>query len=257
VSPVEAPSRQRLNRYLAGRGVASRRGADLLIEAGRVAVNGRTAALGTLVDPVRDGVAVDGRPVPPALELRTLMLNKPVGVVSTRRDPAGRPTVLDLVEDATGLFPVGRLDTDSRGLLLLTTDGELALRLTHPRHGVRKRYQVAVRGRVRAAALRTLLSGVHLEDGPARALAASVTGERRGDTLLEVEMGEGRRREVRRLCAAAGLVVTDLQRVGFGPLRLGRLAEGTSRRLRPAEEDELRAATGLDAPGAPGGGPAA
>ena len=176
------------------------------------------------------------------------MLNKPMGVVSTRRDPGGRPTVLDLLEDATGLFPVGRLDADSRGLLLLTTDGELSLRLTHPRHGIRKRYLVAVRGRVPSGALRTLRAGVQLEDGPARALSASVTGERRGDTLVEVEMGEGRRREVRRLCAAAGLVVTDLQRVGFGPLQLGRLAEGASRRLRPAEEAELRVATGLAEP---------
>ncbi len=246
MSAAELPAPQRLNRYLAGRGVASRRGADLLIEAGRVAVNGRRAALGMLVDPVRDGVAVDGRPVPPALEYRTVMLNKPVGVVSTRSDPGGRPTVLDLVEDSAGLFPVGRLDTDSRGLLLLTTDGDLSLRLTHPRYGIRKRYAVSVRGRVPRAALRTLLAGVRLDDGPARALAAEVvTGDHRDTTLLELEMGEGRRREVRRLCAAAGLVVTDLRRVGFGPLRLGRLAEGTSRRLRPAEEAELRAVTGL------------
>ena len=157
MSFAQSPAPQRLNRYLAGRGVASRRGADLLIEAGRVAVNGRRAALGMLVDPVRDGVAVDGRPVPSELEYRTLMLNKPVGVVSTRSDPGGRPTVLDLVEDSAGLFPVGRLDTDSRGLLLLTTDGDLALRLTHPRYGIRKRYAVAVRGRVPRAALRTLL----------------------------------------------------------------------------------------------------
>jgi pseudouridine synthase len=252
MSSAQSPAPQRLNRYLAGRGVASRRGADLLIEAGRVAVNGRRAALGMLVDPVRDGVAVDGRPVPPELEYRTLMLNKPVGVVSTRSDPGGRPTVLDLVEDSAGLFPVGRLDTDSRGLLLLTTDGDLALRLTHPRYGIRKHYAVAVRGRVPRAALRTLLAGVRLDDGPARALAAVVTGDHRDGTLLELEMGEGRRREVRRLCAAAGLVVTDLQRVGFGPLRLGRLAEGTSRRLRPAEEAELRAATGLLAPSGAG-----
>ncbi len=245
-APAAERSRQRLNRYLAGRGVASRRGADLLIEAGRVAVNGRVAALGTLVDPALDGVSVDGRPVPQEVERRTVMVNKPVGVVSTRRDPGGRPTVLDLVEDATGLFPVGRLDVDSRGLLLLTSDGELALRLTHPRHGIRKLYRVAVRGRVSYAALRTLRSGVVLEDGPARALSAAMVDDRRGDTVVEVEMGEGRRREVRRLCAAAGLAVTDLQRVGFGPLRLGRLAEGMSRRLRPAEVAELRAATGLD-----------
>ena len=247
-----AASAIRLNRYLAGRGLASRRGADALIDAGRVAVNGRVARLGQVVDPVGDEVAVDGRPVPAEVPHRTLLLNKPVGVVSTRRDPAGRPTVLDLVEDPTGLFPVGRLDADSRGLLLLTTDGELALRLTHPRHGVRKRYRVRVRGRAGPAALRTLTVGVALDDGPARALTALLVEERQGDSLLEVEMGEGRRREVRRLCAAAGLAVTDLQRVGLGPLRLGRLAEGASRRLRPAEEAALRAAVGLVVAGPPG-----
>jgi pseudouridine synthase len=256
VSPTgAAASGVRLNRYLAGRGVASRRGADVLIDAGRVAVNGRIATVGQVVDPVRDRVAVDGRAVPPEVGRRTLVLNKPVGVVSTRRDPAGRPTVMDLVDDPTGLFPVGRLDTDSRGLLLLTTDGELALRLTHPRYGVGKRYRVTVRGRAGAAALRTLTAGVSLDDGPARALAARLVDERHGDSLLEMEMGEGRRREVRRLCAAAGLVVTDLQRIGLGPLRLGRLAEGASRRLRTVEEAALREAVGL--PAATGAGPVA
>lgn len=240
-----ATSGVRLNRYLAGRGVASRRGADLLIDAGRVAVNGRRATVGQVVDPARDRVAVDGRPVPPEVARRTLLLHKPAGVVSTRHDPGGRPTVMDLVEDPTGLFPVGRLDTDSRGLLLLTTDGELALRLTHPRHGVVKLYRVRVRGHAGPAALRTLTAGVMLDDSPARARSVRLIDERHGDSLIEVEMGEGRRREVRRLCAAAGLPVLDLQRIGLGPLRLGRLAEGASRRLRAAEEVALREAAGL------------
>lgn len=235
----------RLNRYLAARGVASRRGADALVIAGRVSVNGRAAQPGQVVDEMRDSVTIDGRPVPLPLPLRTLIVNKPRGVVSTRRDPQGRPTVLDLVDDPAGLFPVGRLDVDSRGLLLLTTDGDLALRLTHPRHGIVKRYRVTAHGHVPDRVLRAMKHGLELDDGPARAVGARRVDVRHGDDIVEIAMAEGRKREVRRLCSAAGVTVADLQRVAIGPLELGRLREGTSRPLRPAEARQLYAAVGL------------
>lgn len=239
---------ERLNRYLARHGVASRRGADQLIEQGRVHVNGAPAALGTPVDPQHDVVTVDGRPVGAPLPLRTLMLNKPAGMVSTRTDPQGRPIVLDLVDDPRGLSPVGRLDADSRGLLLLTSDGDLALRLTHPRYGVTKLYRVSVDGHAGAAALRTVTTGVELEDGHARALDARTVATHRGGDVVEVTMAEGRKREVRRLFAAAGLRVTDLCRTAVGPLHLGHLREGQARPLTTAELRHLYEAVGLAPP---------
>jgi len=239
---------ERLNRYLARHGVASRRGADALVEQGRVQLNGVPAVVGSLVDPA-DAVTVDGRPVGAAVPLRTLMLNKPAGVVSTRTDPQGRPAVLQLVDDPHGLYPVGRLDADSRGLLLLTSDGDLALRLTHPRYGVTKVYRATVHGHARAAALRRIVEGVHLDDGPARALEAHAAGTTRTGDVVEVTMAEGRKREVRRLFAAAGLRVTDLCRVAIGPVHLGHLREGQARPLTPAELRALYEAAGLAAPG--------
>jgi pseudouridine synthase len=244
--PTTAP--ERLNRYLARRGIASRRAADALIEQGRVEVNGAPTRLGTLVDPSADRVTVDGQPVGEPVALRTLVLNKPTGVVSTRSDPQGRTTVLDLVDDARGLAPVGRLDADSRGLLLLSSDGALALRVTHPRHGITKLYRATVDGHAPAAALRRIQEGVSLEDGPARALEAhTVTTSRYGD-VVEVLMAEGRKREVRRLFAAAGMRVVDLCRTAVGPVQLGRLHEGQARPLNAVEERALYEAVGLEPP---------
>lgn len=240
---------ERLNHYLARHGVASRRGADALIEQGRVQLNGRPTRLGTLVEPAADHVTVDGRPIGEPVPLRTLVLNKPTGVVSTRRDPQGRPTVLDLVDDPRGLSPVGRLDSDSRGLLLLSSDGDLALRVTHPRHGITKRYRATVTPHATTAALRRITGGVALDDGDARALEAHLAGQdRRGNDVVEVVMAEGRKREVRRLFAAAGLRVVDLVRVAVGPVRLGRLKEGHARPLTHAEERALYEAVGLPPP---------
>ena len=238
-------TRERLNRFLARRGVASRRGADSLIGAGRVTVNGSHVELGTTVDPVHDLVQVDGHPIAAAQRVETLMLNKPAGVVSTVRDPQGRPTVMSLVpQPAPGLVPVGRLDADSRGLLLLSSDGELAHRLTHPSHGVAKRYRLVLDRDVSGAELRRLLGGVELEDGLARALAVRRASTAR-DSILDVTMGEGRKRELRRLCAAIGAGVLDLVRIGFGSLRLGGLEEGRARILTPGELEALYGSVGL------------
>lgn len=235
---AEAP--ERLNRFLARRGVASRRAADALIAAGRVTVNGRPGQVGAQVSPSRDRVCVDDVDVRPETS-QTLLLNKPPGVVSTRRDPGGRPTVMDLVPDVPGLVPVGRLDADSRGLLLLTTDGDLAHRVAHPRHGVRKRYLVRLAARATDAQLGGLLAGITLEDGRAHAVAA----RRAGHAAIEVAMAEGRKREVRRMCAALGMEVRDLVRTAIGPLELGDLPEGDSRPVTADEEARLRAAVGL------------
>lgn len=228
-----APPPVRLAKYLAHAGVASRRAAEKLIADGRVAVGGETVR-----DPARDvdegdAVSVDGEPLAGPEPRVVYALNKPVGVVSTARDPHGRPTVTELV-DAHGLrlYPVGRLDADSGGLILLTNDGELANRLTHPRYEVPKTYRVRVgSGPVGDHALRALQDGVELDDGAtARALV-----RRLGPNELEVTISEGRNRQVRRMCEAVGHPVLALTRVAFGPLRLGRLAPGSHRRLSARE----------------------
>jgi 23S rRNA pseudouridine2605 synthase len=229
----------RLARYIAHAGVASRRSAEALIKAGRVTVAGVT-----VTDPARDvdeqsAVAVDGRALTGPEPRVLYAVNKPVGVVSTARDTHGRPTVLGLVS-APGLrlYPVGRLDADSSGLILLTNDGELANRLTHPRFEVPKTYIATVAaGPVGERALAALRRGVELEDGPtAPAAARRISAEE-----IELTIHEGRNRQVRRMCAAVGHPVTDLRRVGFGPLRLDGLKAGSSRRLDAAEIERLRA----------------
>jgi 23S rRNA pseudouridine2605 synthase len=252
----------RLNRYLARRGIASRRGADLLIRSGRVTVNGVPATVGSSVEPERDRIVFDRRRVAAETERVTLLLNKPAGVVSTARDERGRTTVLDLVAEpgraqpsrhvppaapVPGLVPVGRLDAGSRGLLLLSNDGELVHRLSHPRYGVRKLYRVSLDRAVSEGQLRRLVEGLRLEDGWARAHSARLAGDDRHD-VVEVEMEEGRKHEVRRLFAALGLEVTDLRRVGVGPLGLGRIPEGRWRRLTEPELAALHAAVGLPPP---------
>jgi 23S rRNA pseudouridine2605 synthase len=190
-------------------------------------------------------VSVDGRRIPARAVSVTVVLNKPVGVVTTRSDPYQRRTVMDLIEPVPGLVPVGRLDADSRGLLVLTTDGDLAHAVSHPRHGVTKRYLATLDRAISANELEQLTAGVDLEDGPARALAARPSGS---DSVVEVVMTEGRKREVRRLFAAIGYEVRDLVRVAVGPLELGALADGEARTLRPAELSSLRVAAGLAAP---------
>jgi 23S rRNA pseudouridine2605 synthase len=232
---------ERLNRFLARRGVASRRNADELIAAGRVSVNGGAARLGDKVDSNTDIVELDGAPITAQLPTAaTLALNKPAGVVTTMRDPQGRPTVRDLVPRIPGLVPIGRLDADSRGLLLLSSDGELAHRIAHPRHGVPKTYRVVPAHRLSDTQISGMLGGVILSDGAARALEV----RRAGGNALDVVVGEGRKRMVRRLVAAVGGEVVDLCRTAVGPITLGDLAEGASRSLDTAEVAMLRDSVG-------------
>jgi 23S rRNA pseudouridine2605 synthase len=229
----------RLVKYLAHAGVASRRGAEPIIAAGRVSVDGETVR-----DPAFDvhygaSVTFDGRVLSGPEPRVVFALHKPLGVVSSARDTHGRTTVVELV-DAPGLrlYPVGRLDADSSGLMLLTNDGELANRLTHPRFEVAKTYRVRLGGgRVGERALQRLRSGVQLEDGPtAPAQVRRVRGN-----VIELTIREGRKRQVRRMCESVGHPVLELQRVAFGPLRLAAMREGSHRRLRPAEVERLRA----------------
>lgn len=232
----------RLAKYLAHAGVASRRAAEGLIAAGRVSVAGEI-----VTDPARDvdeqaQVSVDGRPLHGPEPRVLYAVNKPVGVLSTARDTHGRPTVLDLVgEQRLRLYPVGRLDADSSGLILLTNDGELANRLTHPSFEVPKTYRAKLGGSpVGERALERLRAGVELEDGrTAPALVRRVPGDLRSANVIELTIHEGRNRQVRRMCAAVGHAVVELERIGFGPLRLDGLPSGAHRRLSAAETRRL------------------
>lgn len=213
---------------------------------GRVTVNGEVVtAMGSLVDPVRDKVEVDGRRVRPPTGNVYVMLNKPVGVVSTARDPEGRQTVLDLVPSHRRLFPVGRLDYDSAGLILLTDDGELSLRLTHPRYGIERTYLVDVQGDVTPDKTQALRAGVRLEDGVTAPARVKVLKRSRGGGVLELTLSEGRNREVRRMCGAVGLRVTSLVRTRFGPLEVKGLRPGAHRLLNADEIAAVREAVAL------------
>jgi 23S rRNA pseudouridine2605 synthase len=235
---------ERLGRWLARQGIASRRGADELLRQGRVRVNLVPAPpSGQLIDPDRDLIEVDGRRIESDRgPLRYLALNKPAGVVSTVRDPGGRPTVLDLVPDGAGLFPVGRLDRDSRGLLFLTDDGELSQRLTHPRYGAPKTYRVRLAQPISRRQLQELREGPMLEDGPTH--PTEVRPEARGEVLF-VTLREGRNRELRRMLERVGSTVLDLERVEFAGIRLGTLPPGAVRELSRPEVGRLRREAGL------------
>ncbi len=239
---------ERLQKVMAAAGIASRRASEVLISEGRVTVNGAVAALGDKVDPAVDVVEVDGERVVVDTTLRYLMLNKPRGVVSTTHDPQGRPTVMDLVNLDERLYPVGRLDQDTEGLLLLTNDGELANRLLHPSFEVERTYLALVPGPLRRDVLRQLADGVELDDGPARPRRVRVVEEHHGKALVELVMTEGRKREVRRMLAAVGAPVERLARVGFGGVELGDLRQGKWRFLDRPEIAGLHAATGAAVP---------
>lgn len=238
---------ERLHKYLSRAGVASRRRCEELIAAGRVTVNGEVVSLlGSKVDPEHDRVEVDGQPVSLPRQHTYWLLNKPAGYVSTVHDPQGRPTVVDLLNQTQRLYPVGRLDQDSEGLLLLTDDGELTQRLTHPSFEHEKEYQVLVRGRPTGQVLERLQAGVPLEDGLTSAANVDVVRTEQGGTWLRFVIHEGRKRQLRRMCDAVGHPVERLIRVRMGPLTLGKLASGQYRRLTAQEQTQLRQAVGLE-----------
>jgi 23S rRNA pseudouridine2605 synthase len=242
-------SRLRLNKILARAGLTSRRGADQAVLEGRVAVNGVvTREPGTLADPVADRITLDGRTIPETEAPRYLALNKPPGVVTTVRDPHGRPVVTDLLppDVRERVYPVGRLDADVEGLLLLTNDGVLTHRLLHPRYGITRVYEAEVAGRVAEADVPRWRRGVTLDDGPAVPLGVELLRSASAASVLRLSFTEGRKHEVKRYCDALGHRVRRLRRVAFGPLRLGTLPLGACRALTPPEVAALRraAATG-------------
>jgi 23S rRNA pseudouridine2605 synthase len=268
---------QRLQKYLADAGVASRRKSEIIIAEGRVAVNGQTVTLpGTKIDPSKDVVLLDGKPLDSACTLTYIMLHKPEGFVTTLSDPQGRPVVMDLLRknlkadvssvhpqkngkfDASAsinitaalpenlrLFPVGRLDYDSSGLLLLTNDGALAQALTHPRHAVRKKYAARLQGVPDQAALRSFRAGIILDGRRTARCGITVTRAINGKdakdafTLAYITLSEGRNRQVRKMCEAIGHPVLSLKRVAVGPLQLGKLPRGAWRYLTEAEKESL------------------
>jgi pseudouridine synthase len=227
--------RPRLQKVLAAAGIASRRASEDLIRDGRVTVNGEVATLGMRVDPANDRLEVDGERVNVDQDRHYVMLNKPAGVVSTADDPEGRPTVMDLVNLPVRLFPVGRLDIDSEGLLLLTNDGELTHALLHPSFEVERTYVGLVDGGVSNTKLEELRAGVELEDGPAVPKRVRILGSEKDQTLLEIVVTEGRNREVRRIVGGVGLFLRRLARVAYGGVELGELRQGKWRPLTTRE----------------------
>ena len=232
---------ERLQKVLAAAGLGSRRQCEELIATGRVEVDRRVITeLGTRVDPTEQLIRVDGVPLAKP-KLVYFAVNKPVGVLSTNRDPSGRPRVVDLVPAKDlRLFAIGRLDLHSEGLILVTNDGELANRLTHPRYGVAKIYRVVVAGQPPREVVAKLLKGVHLAEGVARAERVDVKSRHKDSTVLEMTLREGKNREIRRLLARVGHKVLRLTRIAVGPVRLGTLPSGASRRLTHEELAALR-----------------
>ncbi len=233
-------TKERLHKVLAHAGLGSRRFCESLIREGRVKVNGRVVReMGLKVDPSRDQIEIDGTSLPTNIRRRYFVLNKPPGYLSTAKDPQGRPTVMDLLHEEGRFYPVGRLDLSSRGLMLITNDGFIANRMLHPRFSVPKKYVVKVRGAVTPEKLRSLKSGVELEEGIALAHKIRVLGSERGVTLLEIVLRQGWKRQIRRMCQSVGLEVVDLVRTEMGPLRLKNLGEGEYRELTREEIDNL------------------
>ncbi|HHW98029.1 MAG TPA: rRNA pseudouridine synthase [Firmicutes bacterium] len=237
---------ERLQKYLARAGVASRRHAEELIRQGEILVNGQVAELGCKIDPARDTVVWRGKRIVPKEENLYLMVNKPKGVVTTVKDPQGRITVLDLLPQfPVRVYPIGRLDMDTEGLLLLTNDGGFAYALTHPKFKVTKTYHALVQGCPATKQLEKMASGLMLEDGPTAPAQVSLLRQDKAGSWLAISIHEGRKRQVRRMCAAIGHPVLSLRRIAFGVLKLGDLPEGQWRYLTLAEVQELRRQAGI------------
>ncbi len=236
---TELQGGERLQKVLAHAGVGSRRAVEEMIVSGRIRVNGKRAELGQRVDPAKDKVEVDGSIVPLRTDLVYYLLNKPEGVVTTADDPEGRPTVIDVVDAAERVWPVGRLDIGSEGAIILTNDGDLTLRLTHPRYHVPRTYVAQVQGAVGHRILTKLARGIELDDGPTTLARVGLLERVPGGSLVEITITEGRNRQVRRMFEAVGHPVTRLVRRAIGPLELGRLKPGDYRRLSPVEVQSL------------------
>lgn len=239
---------QRLQKAIANAGLMSRRAAEELIAAGRVTIDGRVAILGDRVEVESQRVEVDGLPLPVSPDLVTYLLYKPIGVVSTASDPEGRPIVVDLVPPEPRVVPVGRLDADSEGLLLLSNDGELTLRVTHPRFGMTKTYVATVAGQPSRRTLRRLEAGIELDDGVAQARRAKLIQATPGRAMIELVMAEGRNREIRRMMVSLGYPVQRLVRTAIGPLTDRNLGAGEWRRLDSQEVSTLYKAAGTEPP---------
>ena len=238
----------RLQKILSAAGVASRRASEQLILDGRVTVNGETVReLGTKADPDKDAIKVDGRRIKTDIPARYIALYKPKGYVTTRKDPEGRKTVMDLIGEGEYIYPVGRLDYDSEGLLLMMSDGDLASRLMHPRHEVDKVYEVIVAGVPEPKSIEKLRKGVFIEGGrtsPAEVHVENTVKGARPTTKLTISIHEGRNRQIRRMCSAVGLPVWELRRIRMGPIGLGRLKPGQWRDLTREEVRRLKASVG-------------
>ena len=235
--------KQRLQRVMASAGVASRRECEIIIQEGRVEVDGQIIVqLGYKVDPTKQEIYVDAQKLR-IEELQYFILNKPPGIVSTANDPSGRPRVIDLIETNNRVYNVGRLDQSSEGLILVTNDGDLANRLTHPRYGIEKKYHVQVDGQPKPGDLRQLKEGIYISEGRVRASNIRFLKKAGTNSWLEIILDEGRNREIRRMLAAIGHKVRVLKRVSIGPLKLGELPKGAHRPLTPQELRTLKKAT--------------
>lgn len=242
---TETKMTQRINRILSEAGIASRRKADDLIRLGRVMLNGRPLReLGAKAEWGKDSIRVDGKEIPKPAEKIYLMLNKPFGYVSTLSDPQGRPIVTDLLKDIPRVYPVGRLDFDSMGLLLLTNDGDFSFQLTHPKYHVPRTYKVTIQGAMSEKEIDAIKQGIQLEDGFIKASSAAIISRQGGKTLIRLTIAQGRNRIVRRIIEALGYSVVHLVRIGFGALELGNLKVGRYRMLEPEEVNELMETAG-------------
>lgn len=237
------PVEERLQKVMAGAGVGSRRACEEMIKASRVQVNGELAYLGQKVDPNKDRIVVDGKPLGQKEAKRYFILNKPFGYITTAKDQFGRKSVLDLLPKvAERVYPVGRLDYDSEGLVLLTNDGELAYQIMHPKFELPKTYLVQLAGKITMDAVYRLRTGLVLEDGPTRPAEVQIIKSEPERTVLRLTISEGRNRQVRRMCKTLGYDVQRLTRVGIGPVKMGGLAPGEYRALTAKELKELERA---------------